>query len=73
MGGVARLPDEDRRTGGDVGEDENLEIVFWWAGEDHTAENSDIEDDFDAFLRSPSQPAARRRRLPWPGRRTRSA
>lgn len=56
-----------------MGEDENLEIVFWWAGEDSATANTDIEDDLDAFLRLAGKPGTRRRRLPWPGRRARPA
>jgi hypothetical protein len=47
-----------------AGGDESLEIVFWWL-EGHDGES--IEDELDTYLehRTP-----RRRRLPWPGRRS---
>lgn len=50
-------------------EDEELEIVFWWMGGDS---EHPIEDGLDDYLTQPPL-AARRRRLPWPGRKARTA
>ena len=47
-----------------AGDDEALEIVFWWLDSEN---DTSIEDELDAYL-EPKPP--RRRRLPWPGRRT---
>jgi hypothetical protein len=45
--------------------DESLEILFWWAGGDT---HHGIEDGLEQYLDEP--PTTRRRRTPWPGRRT---
>ena len=49
------------------GGDESLEIVFWWLGGDGAAS---IEEELDAHLETRT---ARRRRLPWPGRHSRTS
>lgn len=49
-----------------AGEDESLEIVFWWLDGDSL---ESIEDELDVYL---EHTTARRRRLPWPGRRSRT-
>lgn len=49
-----------------TGGDESLEIVFWWLDGEGGAS---IEDELHSH---PESRARRRRRLPWPGRRTRT-
>jgi hypothetical protein len=46
--------------------DESLEILFWWAGGDG---QHPIEDGLEEYLDDPPA-ASRRRRPPWPGRRS---
>lgn len=50
-----------------MGSDENLEIVFWWVGDDPQAS---IEDELDEFLEDEQPP--RPRRHPWRTRRRRT-
>ena len=60
-----------------MAQDEELEIVFWWMGGDSQHAIEDGLDDYllDAYPYDTAarRPAARRRRLPWPGRRTATA
>jgi hypothetical protein len=65
---VSRETDEGDGRGDTVGDDEQLEIVFWWMGRDPDCPDRSIEDDLDEHLTDVAP--ARRRRRPWPGRRT---